>query len=55
MVAIKGSFEKDGKKYPTLTLKDIPEQKYGFTFGVSKAKMILSHVSDIEKFVTENR
>jgi len=51
-----GSFEKDGKSYPTLefygTSKDGKEYRL-LTFGVGKAKVILNHVEDIKNFVAE--
>ena len=50
MVAIKDSYK--GK--PTLSLKNGAEDKFGFTFGITKAKMILSHLKEIETFVKEN-
>ena len=50
-----GTFEKDGKKYPTIQLKNGDESKFGFTFGLSKAKLILDHLEDIRQFVEDNR
>ena len=56
-----GSFEKDGKSYPTIELS--PEQvvvrkdggkPFGFSFGMSKAKMILANLDAIRAFVEEN-
>jgi len=61
MSAKVGSFEKDGKSYPTIELS--PEQvkpradgsrPFGFSFGVSKAKMILANLDAIRAFVEEN-
>jgi len=37
-----------------ITLKQTPEDQYGFTFGVKKAKMILEHLDDIKKFIKDN-
>lgn len=44
-------FEHDGKRYPVIELKD-PQNptKFGFTFGVSKAKLIIENFNDIVKF-----
>lgn len=47
-------FEKDGKTFPTIELVGKRESKFGFTFGVSKAKLILENVNDIRNFVEEN-
>ena len=48
-----GSFEKDGKTYQTITLFNEGE-RYGFTFGVSKAKLVLANIEDIKAFVNKN-
>jgi len=37
-----------------LVLKRNPEDKYPFSFGVTKAKMILENIEEIKKFVEEN-
>jgi hypothetical protein len=42
------------KGKPTLVLKRSEDEKFPFTFGLSKAKMILDHLEDIKKFVEEN-
>lgn len=41
-----------GKKVITLKRKD--DDKYPFTFGIGKAKLILENLLEIEKFVKEN-
>ena len=51
-----GSFEKDGKVFPTITLRKEGEKsegqnKYGFSFGLSKARLIVQHIEAIKKFV----
>jgi hypothetical protein len=38
-----------------ITLKRTEQDKFGFTFGVTKAKLILEHLEDIRKFVEENK
>ena len=38
-----------------IILKRMPDDKYPFQFGVSKAKLVLEHVEDIKKFVEENQ
>ena len=37
-----------------LILKRTEEDKYPFSFGVGKAKLILDNLEEIKKFVTEN-
>lgn len=37
-----------------ITLKRNEQDKFGFTFGLAKAKMILDHLEDIRKFYEEN-
>ena len=39
----------------TITLKQSEEDPYGFTFGLTKAKMILDHIEDIRRFYEENK
>ncbi len=39
---------------PIIILKRNEEDKYPFSFGVSKAKLILDNVDEIKKFVSEN-
>ncbi len=54
-MAIVKSFEKDGKTYPTIELKNGgSKSKFGFTFGVSKARLILENYEDIRNFVEDN-
>lgn len=48
------TFEKDGKSYPTIALKADAEAKFGFTFGISKAKLIVENIDAIRKFVIDN-
>lgn len=42
------------KGKPILILKRNEEDKYPFSFGVSKAKLILENLDEIKKFVEEN-
>lgn len=37
-----------------LTLKRSDDDKYPFSFGLNKAKLILEHQEEIEQFVAEN-
>ena len=53
MVVVK-SFEKEGKTYPTIELKNGKSGKFGFTFGLNKARMILENYEDIRQFVQDN-
>lgn len=39
---------------PVIILKRAEEDKYPFTFGLSKARLILENIKEIEKFVQEN-
>ena len=39
---------------PTITLKKSSTDKYGFTFGLAKAKLILDNLEAVRKFVTDN-
>lgn len=42
------------KGNPVLTLKNDPDDRYPFTFGVKKAKLLLEHLDDIRKFVADH-
>lgn len=46
----KGEYE--GK--PLLIIKRDENDKYPFSFGLSKAKLILENIDEIKKFVEEN-
>ena len=46
--------ESEFKGNPVLILKNDPEDRYPFTFGVKKAKLMLEHIEDIKAFVTKN-
>lgn len=50
MVAEIGEF----KKNPVIKLTKDEKAKYPFTFGLTKAKLILDHIEDIKKFVADN-
>ena len=51
-------FEKDGKSFPTIELvkdaRPAGEKKFGFTFGLSKARLILENYENIRQFVEDN-
>ncbi len=42
------------KGKPLIVIKRDEEDKYPFSFGLSKAKMILENIDEIKKFVEEN-
>ena len=42
------------KGNPILVIKRDENDKYPFSFGVSKAKLILGNLEEIKKFVEEN-
>ena len=50
MIAERGEYK--GSK--VLVLKRDENDKYPFSFGLAKAKLILEHVEDIQEFVDEN-
>ena len=54
MSALISTFEKDGKKFPTIQLKEGDKSKFGITFGVTKARLILEHFDEIRQFVDDN-
>jgi hypothetical protein len=42
------------KGKPILVIKRDEQEKFPFSFGVNKAKMILENIEEIKKFVAEN-
>ena len=42
------------KGRPMLVLKRSEDEKFPFSFGMAKAKMILENLEEIKKFVQEN-
>ncbi|MDO8526096.1 MAG: hypothetical protein Q7T03_00240 [Deltaproteobacteria bacterium] len=46
--------ESEYKGNPVLTLKNNEEDRYPFTFGVKKAKLMMEHIEDIKKFITKH-
>jgi hypothetical protein len=42
------------KGKPVLILKRNEEDKYPFSFGLSKARLVLENIEEIKKFVEEN-
>ncbi len=47
------TYEKNGKSYPILELLS-DDDKYKFSFGVSKGRMILKNLDAIRSFVDSN-
>ena len=47
-------FEKDGKKFPTIALRHAKDDKFAFTFGLGKARLIVEHIDSIKQFVLDN-
>lgn len=46
--------EAEYKGNPMIVLKNTPDDRFPFQFGVKKAKLVLEHVEDIRKFVTKH-
>ena len=42
------------KGKPLIVIKRNEEDKYPFSFGLGKAKLILENIEEIKKFVEEN-
>jgi len=42
------------KGKPVLILKRSEDEKFPFSFGLAKAKMLLESIEEIKKFVAEN-
>ncbi len=43
------------KGHKVMTLMNSEDDKYPFTFGVAKAKLIIENIEEIKKFVEENQ
>ena len=46
--------ETEYKGNKVIVLKRTEDDKYPFSFGVTKAKLIVEHIEDIKRFVEEN-
>jgi uncharacterized protein YgiM (DUF1202 family) len=42
------------KGKPVLVIKRTEDDQYPFSFGISKAKLILENIEEIKKFVSES-
>jgi len=52
MAATKSEYK--GSKVLTLSPDDAPDTKYPFSFGVAKAKLIMSNLDAIREFIKES-
>lgn len=46
--------ESEYKGNPLLVLKGNEEDRYPFSFGLKKAKLVLEHIEDVKKFVAKH-
>lgn len=46
--------ESEYKGNPMIVIKQNPEDKFPFQFGIKKAKLVLEHIEDIRKFVEKH-
>lgn len=46
--------ESEYKGNPVLELKNGPDDKYPFSFGVKKANLILNHLEEIKEFAAKH-
>jgi len=46
--------ETEYKGNKVIVLKRTEDDNYPFSFGVSKAKLIVEHIEDIKRFIEEN-
>lgn len=54
MIVTIEKFEKSGKVHPVITLKRTADDKFPFTMGLMKCKMVIEGIEAIKKFVQEN-
>lgn len=47
-------FETEYNGRPVIVIKNSPEDRFPFQFGLRKAKMILSHIEDIRRFIEKH-
>lgn len=48
------TFEKDGKSFPTIELRKKENDKFAFSFGLSKARLIMENYDEIRQFVEDH-
>ncbi len=46
--------ESEYKGNPMIVLKNGPEDRYPFQFGLKKAKLVIEHIEDVKKFVAKH-
>jgi hypothetical protein len=46
--------ESEFKGNPMLVLKNDPNDKFPFQFGLKKAKLVVAHLEDIKKFIAKH-
>ena len=46
--------ESEYKGNPMLVLKNNPDDKFPFQFGLKKAKLVLAHIEDVKKFIEKH-
>ena len=46
--------ESEYKGNPVLVLKNTEEDRFPFSFGLKKAKLIVEHIEDVKKFVAKH-
>ena len=46
--------ESEYKGNPMLVLKNSPEDKFPFQFGLKKAKLVVEHIEDVRRFVEKH-
>jgi len=47
--------DKKSVVHPTLELRKAPDEKYPFTFGVAKAKLILENLEAVKAFADKHK
>jgi len=46
--------EAEYKGNPMIVLKNTPDDRFPFQFGLKKAKLMLEHIEDIKKFIAKH-
>lgn len=46
--------ESEYKGNPLLVLKNTEEDRYPFSFGLKKAKLVIEHLEDVKKFIAKH-
>lgn len=48
------TYEKSGKRHPVIVLKRTEDDKFPFTMGLMKCKMVIEAIEEIKQFVVDN-